>query len=120
MRNIAMKGKALSFMLFSVVLFTFSAGVSASGGVINFKGQVVNTGCEVRLRSDDQSLEDMQQVQVSSQITLVVNTYRNACSDDVIPFNTTFTALPSSETTAVTGFSTGQKSNVGIVTLTYE
>jgi hypothetical protein len=112
-----MKGKAVGFMLCSVVLTSFASGASANGGVISFKGQMVSTACEVRPLSDARSLEDTQQVQVSAHITLAVNTYRNACSDDLIPFSATYTALPASP---AEGVAVDRSSDSGVVTLTYQ
>lgn len=111
-----MKGTAVSFILFSLVLFSLGAEASANGGVIRFRGQVVNTGCEVRSLSDQQSFKDVQHVQVSSHITLAVDTYRNACSDSV-PFSAVYTPLASG---ADGGISVDKDSNSGIVTLTYQ
>lgn len=115
-----MNGSSVSCMLFSVVVFTFSAGVSANGGVIHFSGQVVNTGCAVQPLSESPYFKAIQPVRVTSEITLAVDTYRNACSGDVMPFNTVFTAFSSSETAGGTGFSPDKKSKNGVVTLTYQ
>jgi type 1 fimbria pilin len=115
-----MNGSSLRCMLVSVVVFTFSAGVSANGGVIHFNGQVVNTGCAVQPLSESPYFKALQPVRVTSEITLAVDTYRNACSGDVIPFNTAFTALSSSGAVEGTGLSLDKESRVGVVTLTYQ
>lgn len=115
-----MNDDSLRCMLFSVVVFTFSAGAAANGGVIHFKGQVVNTVCAVQTLSDSPYFKAMQQIQVSSEVTLAVDTYRNACSGDVMPFDTVFTALSSSEAASGTGLSPDKKIRVGVVTLTYQ
>jgi len=113
-----MKGTAVSFILFSVVLFSLGTEASANGGVIHFKGQIVNVGCDVQSLSDKRSFKDMQQVRVSSQITLAVNTYHNACSD-IVPFSAVYTPLASA-TTADGRVSIDKDSNSGVVTLTYQ
>lgn len=113
-----MKGDRVGCMLFSVVLFTSVA--EANGGVINFSGQVVNTGCAVQPLSDHQPFEAMREVRVSSEITLVVDTYRNACSGGAIPFSPVFTALNPLEAEGSAGFSVDRTSTSGVVTLTYQ
>ena len=115
-----MNGSSVRGMLFSVVVFTFSAGVSANGGVIHFNGQVVNAGCAVQPLSESPYFKALQPVRVTSEITLAVDTYRNACSGDVIPFNAAFTALSSSDAVDSTGLSPGRKFRAGVVTLTYQ
>jgi len=115
-----MNGSSLRCMLVSVVVFTFSAGVSANGGVIHFNGQVVNTGCAVQPLSESPYFKALQPVRVTSEITLAVDTYRNACSGDVIPFNAVFKALTSSEVAGDIGFSLEKESRNGVVTLTYQ
>lgn len=113
-----MKGDRAGCMLFLVVLFTSVA--SANGGVINFSGQVVNTGCAVQPLSDHQPFEAMREVRVSSDIILVVDTHRNACSGGTIPFNPVFKALNPSEVEGSAGFSADRTSTSGVVTLTYQ
>ncbi|MDY7563532.1 hypothetical protein QN400_01045 [Pseudomonas sp. RTC3] len=115
-----MNGNSVSGVLFSIVVFTFSVVASANGGVIHFNGQVVNTGCAVQTRSDSSYFKASQQIQVSSEITLAVDTYRNACSADVIPFSAVFTVLSSSEAASGTGGAPDKKSRAGVVTLTYQ
>ena len=113
-----MKGNRVGCILFSVVIFTSVA--SANGGVINFSGQVVNTGCAVQPLSGHQPFAAMREVRVSSEITLVVDTYRNACSGGTIPFSPLFKALNPLEVEGSAGFFVDRTSTSGVVTLTYQ
>ncbi|MDB6143782.1 MAG: hypothetical protein JWP80_2826 [Pseudomonas sp.] len=106
-----MKGKTVGLMLW--VLLGLGTQASANGGVISFKGQMVATACEAQPLANARSTQDTQLVQVSARITLAVNTYRNACSNDLIPFTTSYTALSNEQTPDVTP-------EAGVVTLTYQ
>jgi hypothetical protein len=114
MRSIAMKGKVVGFMLGSVVLFSVATGASANGGVIGFRGQVVNSTCEVRRPSSTQSPEQTQRLQVAAHVMLVVNTQDNACSNDLLPFSTHYSVLQTADP------SVDSSSESGVVTLTYQ
>ncbi|MDY7559165.1 hypothetical protein QN382_09950 [Pseudomonas sp. 10B1] len=82
-----MSRKTAGFILFSIAILTFSAEVLASGGVLNFRGQVVESSCDVRHLFELKTLKQVQLIQVLPRVTLVLDRYRNACSGDVMAFD---------------------------------
>jgi hypothetical protein len=109
-----MKGKVVGLMVCSVVLFIAATGASANGGVIGFRGQVVNSTCEAGRSSGIQPLEGRQQVQVAAKVMLVVSTDHNVCSNDLLPFTTSYSALQTADPTME------NSSESGVVTLTWQ
>ncbi|GGK28070.1 hypothetical protein SAMN04490189_3539 [Pseudomonas koreensis] len=95
---------AVPYVLLLVPFTAFAAPASQSGE-IRFTGQIVDSGCAVE-RAGALSSSVSRQVEIKPGLQVDVDTYRNACSHQVLPFSMTYEALKTS-------------SDKGIVTITY-
>lgn len=88
----------------------------AQEGVLVFRGQVVNSTCDMKQSRRQGASGTMFQVQVQPGVFLDVNTQDNACTGEAVPFTTHFQALPHAKDAPRT-LST---SPAGVVTITYQ
>lgn len=109
-----MKGKTLGLMVCSVLLFSVATGASAIGGNISFRGQVVNSTCEVRRPSSTETPEQAQRLRVAANVMLVVETRDNVCSHDLLPFSTQYNVLQTVNPRVAAS------TESGVVTLTWQ
>jgi type 1 fimbria pilin len=94
----------LSSVLILLPLTAFAAPQTSSG-VIRFTGQIVDNGCEVG-RVGTLASSDSRQIELQPGMKLDVDTSRNACSHQALPFSATYQALKTS-------------TDKGIVSITY-
>ncbi|RBB98319.1 type 1 fimbrial protein [Pseudomonas sp. MWU12-2115] len=95
---------ALASVLVLLPLAVCAAPQSTSGE-IRFTGQIVDSGCAVE-RAGSLGADVSRQVEIKPGLQVDVDTYRNACSHQSLPFSMTYQALKMS-------------SDKGIVTITY-
>ncbi|MFJ2360599.1 MULTISPECIES: type 1 fimbrial protein [Pseudomonas] len=95
---------ALASVLVLLPLAVCAAPQSTSGE-IRFTGQIVDSGCAVE-RAGSLASDVSRQVEIKPGLQVDVDTYRNACSHQSLPFSMTYQALKTS-------------SDKGIVTITY-
>ncbi|WP_339495602.1 MULTISPECIES: type 1 fimbrial protein [unclassified Pseudomonas] len=95
---------AISSVLVLLAL-TVSAAPQGTAGEIRFTGQIVDSGCEVG-RAGTLAFSESRQVELKPGMRFDVDTYRNACSHETLPFAMTYESLKTS-------------ADKGIVTITY-
>src|SRR5476649_1721966 len=110
-----MNAKALRSVFFTASVLMIPVGAAppafAADGQIRFQGSIVDAGCPIATTGHVQPTH-AQRVDVSQQHSVWVGTYRNVCSNDVMPFSTQYTEIkPRSQTS--------DTATLGLVTVTY-
>ena len=85
----------------------------AADGRMSFSGHISNASCALLQPSGSVKEGTAQQVNVSTDLSIIVDTTRNACAASVIPFSTRYQPLVASR-------STSQVSGAGVLILTYQ
>lgn len=87
----------------------------AAGGRISFSGQLSNASCAVVQATHATPAGRAQRIEVTREMTLVVDRSHNVCAEPVIPFTAEYRSIPavfSAKQTALPG--------AGLVILTYQ
>ncbi|OCR22774.1 hypothetical protein AFK24_22290 [Pseudomonas syringae] len=118
--KVALCVRKISVLLITAPLLLSPVMAFANNGAIAFRGQVTNPGCAVQFSTDSIVTQDVRYVEVSDRITLKVNTLRNVCDGEVVPFSVRYEALSGTPGQAVGSETTVVEGRAGIITLTYQ
>jgi len=110
---IFLKVPRVAVLLALAPLCMSSAAALAAEGRLSFGGHISNASCAL-LQPTGSAQETMaQRVNVSADLSIIVDTTRNACAGAVIPFSAHYQPLVASR-------STSPGSGAGVLTLTYQ
>jgi type 1 fimbria pilin len=106
-------------LLLAPVLLTTTEAIGANGE-LRIGGSLVNPSCAVLTGAIATGLQSTQRVKVTEDMQINVDTFRNACSEQSLPFTAQYRALPVPVSDAKVSKHSAQASGSGILTLTYE
>ncbi|HEX8543610.1 MAG TPA: hypothetical protein VF671_18115 [Pseudomonas sp.] len=118
--KVALCVRKISVLLIAAPLLLSPVMAFANNGAIAFRGQVTNPSCAVQFSTDSIVTQDVRYVKVSDQLTLKVNTLRNVCDGEVVPFSARYEAVSVSPVQGIGAETTGVEGRAGIITLTYQ
>lgn len=110
---IILKLPRAAVLLAAAPLCMSSAAALAAEGRLSFSGHISNASCALLLPTASVKEGTAQQVNVSTDLSIIVDTTRDACAGAVIPFSTRYQPL-------VALRSTSRGSGAGVLILTYQ
>ena len=119
-RSLKARMRTHSVLLIAAPLLLMPAVTFASNGVIAFHGQVSNSTCVVLPSTTVMLAHASASANNSPQITVMVDTSRNACGQQAIPFSTRFTLLPAVEGQVSFSGKPVPQGRAGVLTMSYE
>jgi len=110
---IILKLPRVAVFLAAAPLCMSSAAALAAEGRLSFSGHISNASCALLQPTGSVQEGTARQVNVSTDLSIIVDTTRNACAGAVIPFSTRYQPLVASR-------SIRQGAGAGVLILTYQ
>jgi type 1 fimbria pilin len=109
---------AVALLLLPVLIAC--TGAVAANAELRIGGSLVNPSCAVLTGAITTGLQSPQRVKVAENMQINVDTFRNACSEQSLPFTAQYRALSVPVSDAKVSKQSAQVSGSGILTLTYQ